>query len=94
MDKNTILKLAPLVLKRMEYGIDRFYLLNFSNDDIWIGNYASFVVISQIDGVRTIHQIVKNIQDQFEDYTCNQVYEAIIEIANELVKNGFLINVK
>ena len=54
MDESTVLTIAPQVLKRMEYGIDRFYLLNLNNDEMWVGNYASYLVISKINGQRSI----------------------------------------
>lgn len=94
MDKALIYKLAPKVLKRMEYGIDRFYLLNFDNDEIWIGNYASFLIVSQIDGRKCIEQIVNNVQEQFVGFTHEQIYKAAFNITEELVEKKFLELVK
>ncbi len=91
MDKTSIYKLAPRVLKRMEYGIDKFYLLNFNNDEIWVGNPASFLVISQMDGIKTIEEIINEVKEQFGDYTFEQVYDSMVEIIQELVEKEFLI---
>lgn len=91
MDKNTVLKLAPNVLKRMEYGIDRFYLLNFSNDEIWIGNVASFLIVSQIDGIKNIEEIIHNVEEHFIDYTFEQIYDSVVQIVEELLKKYFLL---
>ena len=90
MDKTSICKLVPKVLKRMEYGIDRFYLLNFNNNEIWIGNYASYLIIKQIDGTRTLEQIIGNVQEEFDGYTTEQIYESSLVIIKELVEKKFL----
>ena len=50
MNKNTVLSLAPNVLKRMEYTLDVFYLLNFETDEIWTGNYSSYLIIDKLNG--------------------------------------------
>ena len=54
MNKFTVFKLTPNVLKRMEYCLDRFYLLNFNNDEIWVGNTAAYLIISQIYGLKNL----------------------------------------
>ena len=94
MDKASIYKLAPKVLKRMEYSIDKFYLLNFKNDEIWIGNYASFLIVSQIDGSKSIEQVVNDVQEYFEGFTYKQIYESTLAIIKELVEKKFLVFVR
>ena len=58
MNKNTVLNLAPNILKRMEYDIDRFYLLDFNQDEIWIGNFASYLFISELNGIKSLNDII------------------------------------
>lgn len=94
MNKNTILKIAPYVLKRMEYGINIFYLLNLENDEIWTGNYASYIIISEIDGIKSIEKIIKNSQEKFLNYTYEEIYSTTIPILKELVNKKFLIIIK
>lgn len=94
MDKASIYKLAPKVLKRMEYSIDKFYLLNFKNDEIWTGNYASFLIVSQIDGSKSIEQVVNDVQEYFEGFTYKQIYESTLAIIKELVEKKFLVFVR
>lgn len=91
MNKNTILNLAPNVLKRMEYGIDRFYLLNFNNDEIWTGNFASYLIINELDGIKTINYIVQELLPQFTEYSYENLYEASILIFEELLTKEFLV---
>lgn len=91
MDKNSILQIAPCVLKRMEYGIERFYLLNFDNDEIWVGNYATYLIISRIDGKKSINEIINEVKDIMNDFSYNEIFNAIENILHELIENGFLI---
>ena len=83
MNKFTVFKLTPNVLKRMEYCLDRFYLLNFNNDEIWVGNTAAYLIISQMDGVKNL--------EEFCDYTFEQIYGSMIKIIQELVEKNFLM---
>lgn len=91
MNKNTILNLAPNVLKRMEYGIDRFYLLNFNNDEIWTGNFASYLIINELDGIKTINSIIQELLPQFAEYSYEDLYEASTQIFEELLTKEFLV---
>ncbi len=91
MDKDTVLQLASFVSKRMEHGLERFYLLNFNNDDIWVGNYATNLIISKIDGQKTLDEIVKEIQDIMTDYSYEEIFNSAFNIASELLNKGFLI---
>ena len=95
MDKTAVLKLTPRVLKRMEYNIERFYLLNLNNDELWVGNYSSYLVINALDGFKTIEQIVKEIHNTtFSDFTTEALYKAVEAILQELLDKHFLVIVK
>lgn len=94
MDESTVLTIAPQVLKRMEYGIDRFYLLNLNNDEMWVGNYASYLVISKINGQRSIEAIVKDSKSDFNNYSFEELYNTTITILGELVDKKFLEIIK
>ena len=91
MNKKTILQLAPYVLKRLEYNIEAFYLLNLNNDEIWVGNYATYLIISRIDGKKSINEIINEVKDIMNDFSYNEIFNAIENILNELIENGFLI---
>lgn len=94
MNKSTILTFAPNVLKRMEYNIDRFYLLNFNNDEIWVGNYASYLVISRINGQKSIEMIINDFKSDFNKYSFAELYSSTIAIFKELVDKNFLEIIK
>lgn len=94
MDRNTVLELAPQVVKRMEYGIDRFYLLNFKNDEIWVGNYASYLIVAEIDGIKTFGQIINSLQPTFENYSSKELYSSATEMITELLEKEFLVKNK
>lgn len=91
MDKDTVLQLASFVSKRMEHGLDRFYLLNYKNDDIWVGNYATYLIISKMDGQKTLYEIVKEIQDIMTDYSYEEIFDSTSNITLELLNREFLI---
>ncbi len=91
MDKTTVLKLAPNVLKRMEYNIEVFYLLNFNNDEIWAGNYSSYLFVSKLNGVLSIDEVIKSLAKDFEDYTYEELYNASTEIFKDLSEKDFLV---
>ena len=86
MNKFTVFKLTPNVLKRMEYCLDRFYLLNFNN-----GNTAAYLIISQMDGVKNLEEIINDLKKEFCDYTFEQIYGSMIKIIQELVEKNFLM---
>lgn len=90
MNKFTVFKLTPNVLKRMEYCLDRFYLLNFNNDEIWVGNTAAYLIILQMDGVKNLEEIINDLKKEFCDYTFEQIYGSMIKIIQELVEKNFL----
>jgi len=94
MDKNTTLSLAPHVLKRMEYGIDIFYLLNFENDEIWTGNYTSYLVISKLNGVDNINCIIESLVKEYNEFNYNELFSASVDVLNELLEKHFLIETK
>ena len=93
MNKNTVLNLAPNILKRMEYDIDRFYLLDFNQDEIWIGNFASYLFISELNGIKSLNDIVETIKHHFENYSAEDIFDSILEIAKELLEKKFLVKV-
>ena len=90
MDKNTILKFKYNVLKRYEASIDVFFLLNLETDEIWTGNFASYVLLSQIKEPLAIFDIIKNAKSYFEDYSEEDLVSSIVEVASELVEKGFM----
>ena len=94
MDKNTVLKLAPKVLKRMEYGIDVFYLFNLETDEIWTGNESVELFISHIDGKKTVQDLIITLNDNFKDYSNEEIYESIKTVFEELIQMKFLEIVK
>ena len=71
----------------MDYCLDRFYLLNFNNDEIWVGNTAAYLIISQMDGVKNLEEIINDLKKEFCDYTFEQIYGSMIKIIQELVEN-------
>lgn len=91
MDKTSIYKLAPYVLKRMEYGINKFYLLNFSNNEIWVGNYASYLIISKMDGETSIDKIISEIKDFMTEYSYDDIFKSVESVVTELLEKSFLI---
>lgn len=91
MNNNIILQLAPNILKRMEYGINHFYLLNFNNNDIWVGNYAAYLCISKINGINTLEEIIKDVHKDIQNYSYDEIYKSIICIIEELLEKDFLI---
>lgn len=94
MDKNTVLKLAPKVLKRMEYGIDVFYLFNLETDEIWTGNESVELFISHINGKKTVQDLIITLNDNFKDYSNEEIYESIKTVFEELIQMKFLEIVK
>lgn len=90
MDKYTIVRLAPQVLKRMEYGIDIFYLLNLETDEIWTGNIASALFVSYLDGKRTIFDIANILSLEFPNNTQEELCDSLIIISEELINKNFL----
>ena len=91
MDKNTILLLAPHVLKRMEYSLDTFYLLNFENDEIWTGNYSSYLIIDKLNGKDNIDTIIRNLTEEYDDFSYEELYYSTITIFQELLDKKFIV---
>lgn len=94
MDKTTVLKLAPHVLKRMEYNIERFYLLNFNSNEIWVGNYSSYLILKALDGIKPLGQIIEEVHNTLTDFTEEAVYNAAVVILQELLDKEFIVIVK
>ena len=94
MDKNTVLKLAPNILKRMEYKVNVFYLFNIETDEIWTGNEAAGLFISQINGKNSINDLLLILKEYFEDYTEEILFSSIVEVFDELLKMNFLQIIK
>lgn len=91
MNKNIVLKLAPCILKRMEYGVEIFYLLNLKTDEIWTGNMSAGIFLSALDGHKSIEKIISELKPLFTSYTEEDLYFTFSEIINELLEKGFLI---
>ena len=94
MDKNTVLSLAPHVLKRMEYSLDTFYLLNFENDEIWTGNYSSYLILDKLNGKDSIDTIIKNLAKEYDDFSYEQLYSSAMTIFKELSDKKFITSKK
>ena len=92
MNKNSVLALAPHILKRMEYSLDTFYLLNFENDEIWTGNYSAYLIINKLNGKDNIDTIIRNVTDEFEDFSYDQLYDSAMTIFQELSDKNFIIS--
>lgn len=92
MDKNTILSLAPHVLKRMEYSLDTCYLLNFENDEIWTGNYASYLILDKINGKNNINTIIKSLTNEYDNFSYEELYNSAMTIFQELLDKKFIIS--
>ena len=90
MDKNTILKISDNVVKRFEYGINVFYLLNFLNNEIWTGNEASKLFISLLDGKKSINDLLLILKNYFEDYSEEELFDSIETIFLELLDKNFI----
>ena len=90
MNKKSIVKFNPHIRKRPEYSLNRLYLLNFSTNDIWVGNIASFCLISKIDGYKTIEDIVTEALEDFYNCSEEDLYKTSFDIIKELVETGFL----
>ena len=91
MNKNTILSLAPHVLKRMEYSLDTFYLLNFKNDEIWTGNYSSYVLLDKLNGKDSIDIIIKNLTEEYDNLSYEELYHSAIKVFQELFDKKFIV---
>lgn len=91
MDKNDVLKLAPGILKRMEYGAEVFYLLNLKTDEIWTGNISAGIFISSLDGYKSVEKVILELKPLFETYAEEVLYLTFGEIVNELLEKCFLI---
>ncbi|MBO7672784.1 PqqD family protein [bacterium] len=92
MDKNTVLSLAPHVLKRMEYALDTFYLLNFENDEIWTGNYSSYLIIDKLNGKDNIDTIIKNLIKEYSEFSYEELYNSAIIVFKELSDKKFILS--
>lgn len=90
MNNTTILEISPHILKRMEYVIDIFYLLNLDNDEIWTGNYASYIIISKLDGVKSIEEVIRESKENFLNHAFDEIYSTTMPILEELVNKKFL----
>lgn len=90
MDKNTILSLAPHVAKRMEYSLETFYLLNFENDEIWTGNYSSYLVLDRLNGKNSIDTIIKDLTEEYDDFSYKELFNSTIPIFQELLDKNFI----
>ena len=90
MDKNTVLSLAPHVLKRMEYSIDTFYLLNFENNEIWTGNFSSYLIINKLNGKDNIEVIIKDLITEYNEFSYEELYNSAIIIFEELLDKKFI----
>jgi len=90
MDKNTILSIAPHVLKRMEYSIDTFYLLNFENDEIWTGNYSSYLIIKELNGKDNIDTLIKKLAKEYDEFSYEDLYNSSMPIFQELADKKFI----
>lgn len=94
MNKNTVLLLAPHVLKRMEYSLDTFYLLNFENDEIWTGNYSSYLLLDKLNGKDSIDIIVRNLTEEYDDFAYDELYRSALTVFQELSHKKFIVSVK
>ena len=92
MNKDSVLSLAPHVLKRMEYSLDTFYLLNFENDEIWTGNYSAYLIINNLNGNDNIDAIIRNVTEEFDDFSYEQLYHSAMIIFKELSDKNFIIS--
>ena len=92
MNKNTVLSLAPHVLKRMEYSLDTFYLLNLENDEMWTGNYSSYLIIDKLNGKDNIGTVIRNLAEKFEDFSYKELYNSAKTIFQELLDKNFIVS--
>ncbi len=92
MNKNTVLSLAPHVLKRMEYSLDTFYLLNLENDEMWTGNYSSYLIIDKLNGKDNIGTVIRNLVEKFEDFSYEELYNSASTIFQELLDKNFIVS--
>ena len=93
MNKNTVLSLAPNVLKRMEYTLDVFYLLNFETDEIWTGNYSSYLIIDKLNGKNNIDTIVKKLTSEYDEFSYEALYHSSMLVFQELLNKKFIKSV-
>ena len=91
MDKNSILSLAPHVLKRMEYSLDTFYLLNFENDDIWMGNSSAYLLLDKLNGKDSVDNIISSLIVESGNISYDELYDSAKKIFQELIDKKFLI---
>ena len=92
MNKNTVLSLAPHVLKRMEYSLDTFYLLNLENDEMWTGNYSSYLIIDKLNGKDNIGTVIRNLAEKFKDFSYEELYNSAKTIFQELLDKNFIVS--
>ena len=90
LDKKSVIKFAPHVIKRFEPELERCYLLNFENDEIWIGNSSINIILAQFDGKTGIEEIIHDVCNLFEGFSEESILEATLPVLEELVKKGFL----
>lgn len=93
MNKDSVLSLAPHVLKRMEYSLDTFYLLNFENDEIWTGNYSAYLIINKLNGKDNVDTIIRDLAEEFDDFSYDQLYQSAMIIFQELSDKNFIISI-
>lgn len=91
IDKNSVLKFAPHVIKRFEPKLERCYLLNFENDEIWVGNSSINIILAQLDGSNSVEKIIKDVSLLFEDFSKDNIMDATLPILQELVEKQFLV---
>jgi hypothetical protein len=93
MYKQEILKIAPNVLKRFEYGIDTFYLLNTNNNEIWTCNFAAGLFLSMLDEKKNIQTIIMDLEPQLEKFSSEELYQSLVPIIEELLEKRFILKV-
>ena len=91
INKDTVLSLAPHVLKRMEYSLDTFYLLNFENDEVWTGNYSAYLIVDKLNGKDNIDTIIKGLTEEYDDFSYSELYNSSIAIFEELMHKKFIV---
>ena len=93
INKNSVIKFAPHVLKRFEPSLERCYLLNFDNDEIWMGNSSINIILAQFDGQINLSEIVNEVFPFFEGFTQEDILKATLPVLQELVEKNFLIEI-
>ena len=90
-DKNSVFKLAPHVIKRFEPKLERCYLLNFENDEIWMGNSAINIILAQFDGKTNLETIINDVSCYFENYSIDDILNATLPVLQELTDKKFIV---